>query len=413
MRDRIPFAQANPWWWAGQTILMLLLVTSIVVAAGQHPAQNEGTVYIPMTLGRVFFTMTPVGDGFEDVTDITHAGDERLFIAERSGVVKIVHPDGRLAVFLDLSSKVISNRGEYGIYNLDFHPGYNDPASPGYGLFFVSYTTGIDDGVTRAVDFVVARYRISADVDVADPASETVIMREPQSSDVHKGGGMDFDPRDHYLYVGVGDDRLLTVAQHTGTPKGKVVRLAVDNVPPALTGDGRSYVNVEIRAMGLRNPWRIDVDPLDDRIFVGEVGYLSWEEINLVPLDQPGLNFGWPCLEGPDLVPNLADDPECQNTQSFQRAIHEYAHQDGSGRCAVIGGHAHRPAYNQGDGRYIFADMCTREISSLSLAGESWERAPLGIHDSNLISTIGEDAYGFQYVGTVGAPAPIYRLFIP
>ncbi len=157
----------------------LLLLAAGLAAAGAPVAPRAGdTVYVPLTVGRPAFTLTPVGSGFNQVTEVTHAGDDRLFVTERAGVIKILHPDGSINVFLDIHNKVISHRGEYGFYDVAFHPDYNDPGSPGYGQFFVSYTSGFDDGVTLKVDFIIARYHVSADPNVADPASETLIMVE-------------------------------------------------------------------------------------------------------------------------------------------------------------------------------------------------------------------------------------------
>ncbi|MEZ4518024.1 MAG: PQQ-dependent sugar dehydrogenase [Chloroflexota bacterium] len=163
-----------------------------------------------------------MGSGFNEVTAITHAGDDRLFVAEQAGRIKILHPDGRITLFLDISDKVISDKGEYGFYDVAFHPGYNDPTSPGYGLFYVTYTTGYDiDFDHRDVRTILSRFRVSADPDVADRSSEAILMREKQSFDVHKGGGMDFDKRDNMLYVGFGEDRLLLIAQDVHLTQGQ------------------------------------------------------------------------------------------------------------------------------------------------------------------------------------------------
>ena len=89
------------------------------------------------------------------------------------------------------------------------------------------------------VDLVVSRFRVSANPDVADPASEVILQFEKQSFNVHKGGGMEFDPRDNMLYVGMGDDRLLLIAQEDGRPKGKIFRLDVDKVARDATGTTR------------------------------------------------------------------------------------------------------------------------------------------------------------------------------
>ncbi len=357
--------------------------------------------------------MTPAGGGFNSVTEVTHAGDGRLFVAERAGVVKILHPDGTINVFLDIRHQVISHRGEYGFYDIAFHPDYADPSAPAYGLFYVTYTTGFDDGNTLDVDFIVSRFRVSADPNVADRATEAILLKEEQSFDVHKGGGMDFDPRDHMLYVGMGDDRLLAIAQSDRSPKGKIIRLPVDKVPPDLVGNAYGYLSDEIWALGLRNPWRIDVDPLSNQIFVGEVGDALWEEVNIVPLSVKGFNYGWPCMEGPLVIPEATDMPECESPWLFRRAVHEYPHKDGSGRCAIIGGQVNRPYYDPTDNRYIFADMCTKELFALAHDAGVWQRELLGVLDDYLITAIGEDVQGVQYVGTMNPSGPIYRLYIP
>ena len=394
-------------------LLILLMMIATVSAKGNLPRAANNQAYFPLAINRTGFAIMPVGDNFIDVTEITHAGDDRLFVTERAGVVKVLHPDGSVNVFLDIRNEVISHRGEYGFFDIAFHPGYKDPTSPGYGLFYVSYTSGFDDGVTLKVDFIIARYRVSTNPDVADRATKTNLLVEKQSFDVHKGGELEFDSRNNMLYVGMGDDRLLNIAQSDRSPKGKIFRLDVDQVPSDVTGDGRGYVSDEIWALGLRNPWRFDIDEQTNRIFVGDVGDLRWEEINLVPLGLRGQNYGWHCMEGPEIIPEANDHPECESPHLFVRAIHEYPHRDGSGRCAVIAGHVNRPVNNPNDGRFIFADMCTREIFSLSNVDGVWVRSLLGIHAGNLISTIGEDINGLQYLGTVGAPGPIYRLFIP
>jgi len=62
------------------------------------------------------------------------------------------------------------------------------------------------------------------------------------------------------------------------------------------TGDDRTI------AYGLRNPFRMTRRPGTSEIWIGDVGYNTWEEIDriLSPTDATVENFGWPCVEGPD-----------------------------------------------------------------------------------------------------------------
>ena len=77
-----------------------------------------------------------------------------------------------------------------------------------------------------------------------------------------------------------------------------------------------------IIAHGMRNPFRITAKPGTNEIWIGDVGWTRWEEINVVrdPTDSLVENFGWPAYEGEypqpgydaldlPLLENLYDDP--------------------------------------------------------------------------------------------------------
>ena len=258
---------------AAGLLLLLLGLTAFAVVRSAAAGVASGRVFVPLAAGKVAFNATPLPGTFNQVTAITHAGDDRLFVGEREGRIKIIHPDGRVTVFLDIRHRVIDSRGEYGFYDLTFHPGYADPTSPGYGFFYVSFTSGTDQRAVNAaavvdVDLILARFRVSADPDVADPGSEVMLLVVPQTDDIHKGGSMEFDPRDHHLFLGVGDDFKNLIAQDPGSPKGKILRLAVDEAPRDAPPYQLYPVTTEVWASGLRNPWRIDVDPPGDQITV-------------------------------------------------------------------------------------------------------------------------------------------------
>jgi len=396
---------------AGVLLILLLLLARAFSTAATAAGTPAHTAYLPLAAYTGPWAQA-VGPGFDQPTSVANAGDPRLFIVERAGRVKVLQPDGRVSTFLDISEQVIDSRGEYGMFDIAFHPDFRTPGAPGQGLFYVSYTTGTDDGVVINVYFEVARFRVSSNPDVADKASKAVLFSLKQSFDVHKGGGMDFDRRDHQLYVGHGDDRLLLIAQDFSKAKGKVFRLDVDKVPPDVTGDARAYAEDEVWAIGLRNPWRIDVNEATNQIFVGEVGDQRWEELNIVPLSARYFNYGWPCREGPDPIPEANDLPQCQNASRFQKAVFQYRHKDGSGRCAIIGGKVYRPIGNPNDGRYIFADMCTGEIWALRIGTDQVTR--LGsLPQLDMPVSIGEDYQGILYLATASTNAPIYRLSIP
>ena len=97
----------------------------------------------------------------------------------------------------------------------------------------------------------------------------------------------------------------------TGDPvnlAGTVIRVdpttgnGLPNNPLAGSADPNAR---RIIADGLRNPFRFTFRPGTTEIWIGDVGWNEWEEINRIvsPTDSDVENFGWPCYEGIDRQP--------------------------------------------------------------------------------------------------------------
>ena len=71
-----------------------------------------------------------------------------------------------------------------------------------------------------------------------------------------------------------------------------------------LSGSGDANAR-RIVTQGLRNPLRFAFRPGTSELWVGDVGWATWEEINRIdnPLDGSVKNFGWPCYEGDGTQP--------------------------------------------------------------------------------------------------------------
>src|SRR5215510_4371381 len=119
----------------------------------------------PSVMTGTAIRLSPVVTGLSGPVYITHAGDERLFIVEQPGRIRVVQQGSLVSTpFLDITSLVRSG-GEQGLLSVAFHPAYGLPGTPGFGLFWVNYTN--TDG-----DTVIARYTtLSANPQQADPAS--------------------------------------------------------------------------------------------------------------------------------------------------------------------------------------------------------------------------------------------------
>ena len=120
------------------------------------------------------------------------------------------------------------------------------------------------------------------------------------------------------------------------------------------SGDDRMW------ALGLCQPFSLDVQSGTSRMFVNEVGEATWEEIDEV---AERANYGWPTHEGTTSSP----DPSLQN---YQNPVLAYSHTgDGASTgCSITGGAFYDPAQarfpSQYQGDYFYADFCSGWIRS-------------------------------------------------
>jgi len=330
-------------------------------------------------------------------------GDRRrLFVLEQSGRIRIVR-DGVLLErpFLDIVERVGDEENEQGLLGIAFHPDYARN-----GRFFLDYTD------TKG-DTVIARYDVSADPDVADPASEKVVLWIDQPYPNHNGGQLAFD-RSGRLWVGMGDggrraDKL-EAAQDDSYLLGKMLRIDVDvDTPPYWKAPADNpQPNAEgVRALiwsrGMRNPWRYSFDLANDDLYVADVGQDEIEEIDFVPAGARAVqNFGWDLFEGSKCFePDPA--PQCPPPLGFVVPVLEYGRTEG---CSITGGYVYRGcAMPDLRGRYFYSDYCTGFVRSFRMYGgkarsrkdHTRELVKAGFVKGNTTS-FGQDALGELYV---------------
>jgi len=341
-------------------------------------------------------------DGLTSPVHVTAPpGDfNRVFIVEQPGRIRIVKNGSPLAVpFLGIED-LVAFGGEQGLFSVAFHPDY---ASNGF--FYVNYTRRAD-GAT-----VIARYRVSSDPDVADPASAFVLLTIAQPYANHNGGQLAFGPKDGYLYIGMGDGGSSgdpgNRAQSDTTLLGKLLRIDVNSgspygIPP--DNPGGAWLP-EVWAKGLRNPWRFSFDRLTGDLYIADVGQGQREEIDYVPHGTGGgRNYGWRCMEG-DLCTGSTG---CSCTDpSLTAPLHVYSHALG---CSVTGGFVYRGPSSALQGTYFFADYCSATIWSFRVVGgtvseftdRTAELTPSSGPAIGSISSFGEDAAGNLYICSLG-----------
>ncbi len=371
------------------SILRLAAVT-VIALSGASPAMGA--------------QLTQVASGFQGALLVTApAGDDRLFVVEQGGTVRIIRPDGTVVPrpFVDLSS-LVSSGGERGLLGLAFHPRYASN-----GRFFVNYTN-------RSGTTVVAELRVSGNRDVANAGSRRVLMRIAQPYANHNGGMVAFGP-DGFLYIGMGDGGSggdpENRAQNLRSLLGKMLRIDVNGrtaarpyrIPASNPFRGRPGVPPEIFALGLRNPWRFSFDRVRGDLWIGDVGQNSREEIDFVTLARArGANFGWKRFEGRSRFSGVG-----LSAGRLVQPVADYGH--GAG-CSVTGGYVYRgPGIPGLDGRYVFADFCTSRVWSMragptpgglrEITGALGTRLPTAGENGG-VRAFGEGADGRLYVST-------------
>ncbi len=298
------------------------------------------------------------------------AGDDRLFVIEQHSAIRVIE-GGVLAPtpFLDLAGEV-STGNEQGILGMAFHPSY-----PTNGKFYVHYTDTAGD--TRVVE-----YTRPSDVGLTGPSSVRELVFIDQNNSTHNGGMIQFGP-DGRLYIAFGDGGGVAGranSQNASTRLGSIVALNVDTTV------------YEVWAIGLRNPWRFDIDT--DRIFIGDVGEGSREEVSIGAMGVSGQNFGWDIQEGSACFPSGTTG--CDTTGLIQPTV-EYSHGLG---CAVTGGFVYRgSAIPALQGAFLYSDFCSGflrgflDIDGTVVQEGNWELGELGF-----VTSFGEDGFGELYV---------------
>jgi glucose/arabinose dehydrogenase len=334
--------------------LFVALAAATMLTALAPPSGATAATY---PLG---FTETTVFSGLTNPSAVRFAPDGRVFVAEKSGLIKVFDSlaDSQPDVFADLRTQV-HNFWDRGLLGLALDPDF--PAQP-YVYVLYAYDAAIGGTAPRwgspggtsdgcpsppgaTADGCVVSGRLSrlTASGNAMTGTENVLIEDwCQQYPSHSTGSLDFGP-DGALYVTGGDGASFNFTDYgqdgapvnpCGDPPGGVgavltpptaeggalrsqdLRTAAD--PTSLDGAllrvdpdtgaalpdnpnaGSSDPNARrIVAYGLRNPFRFGVRPGTGEIWIGDVGWNVWEEINRIQNPTAAVtNLGWPCYEG-------------------------------------------------------------------------------------------------------------------
>ena len=386
-----------------------LLPLVLTLAACGSPQAEAGTPNTDTPNQTPEVRLEPVVSGLTQPTSVVSAADGsgRLFITQKTGLLRIVKSGSVLDTpFLDLTDTV-STSSEQGLLGIAFHPDYTQN-----GRFFVNYTR--QDGTT-----VIAEYRVSDDPNVADASSEKVLLSIAQPYSNHNGGDLVFGP-DGYFYIGTGDGGAGGDPHGNGQNKnvllGKMLRIDVDNAsdgePYGIPVDnpfvGSAGARPELWAYGLRNPWRFSFDRETGDLWIADVGQNAFEEVNVQPAESKGgEDYGWNIMEADSCYNDAAPTSplETCDEQGLVKPVLEYSHDVGQ---SITGGYVYRgEAVPALQGRYVYGDFGSGIIwSAVAQKGGSYQSSTLLDSGLNVVA-FGEDETGELYVADFGGT--LYR----
>ncbi len=332
----------------------------------------------------------------------TGARDGRVWLLEKKG------DDWDKSLFLSVPVESGRRQGEErGLLGLVFHPEFAENRR-----YFINRNppkTGAQSDST----FIEERWaRDDFRGDSGRPPRRILSVAQPYWN--HNGGGMAFGP-DGLLYIGMGDGGSGGDPQGHGqnleTLLGAMLRIDVngagETAPYSIPTDNpfvnRQGAQPEIWAYGLRNPWRFSFDPLTGDLWVGDVGQVKREEINIV---TAGANMGWAIREG-----NLCYRPPtgCRE-EGLTPPIVDL---DRNAAASITGGYVYRgDTASEYYGYYLFGDYQTRYIWALKQEnGRASDFKRVGRLPA-MMATFGVDVRGEIYA--VGFDDGIvYRLILP
>jgi glucose/arabinose dehydrogenase len=428
------------------TQALLPSLAALVFASHAHAAPVTDPFPARIAKGSVRIDLIPTATGLASpVLAIPAPGDasQRLFVVDQIGHIRVVQNNQLLPEpFLDVTGRLVELEkafDERGLLGLAFHPGFQDPQSPGHRRLFTSTSEpaqGRADfpnphagGVPPNHHSVLAAWKVSAEnPNRVDPASRVELMRIEQPQFNHNGGMLAFGP-DGFLYIGMGDgggandigpghNPKTGNAQDPNVVLGKMLRIDVNGNNAANGRYGIPADNPfakeggvkEIFAIGLRNPWRFCFD--GDTLLAADVGQNKIEFVHRV---ERGGNYGWRLKEGAfRFNPDGTIDSDLSGLPpGLPEPILQYDHDDG---ISITGGFVYRgknvPAlegkYVFGDwrnpkstksGRLFHADLSTRVIEEFRIGKNDQE---IGF----LVKGFGFDHGGELFVlGSAGGPA--------
>ncbi|MCW2578111.1 MAG: Glucose/sorbosone dehydrogenase [Modestobacter sp.] len=336
-----------------RTLVVLALLTSATVVGPARPATAAPSLPAGFTVRDL-----PTGQS-ELLTDFAFAPDGSWFTVGKNGRVAWVSADGQPHTLAILSVVTVQDLGLTGV-----------AVAADYATSRRLYTARALTVDGRTV-MRLSAWTVAGSPEPAALTDEQVLWDLPVDADVHSMTGL-VPAADGTLWVTIGDaadfrfvDPRALRALDVADGRGKMLHVLPDGrgVPdnPHYDPAAPSSWQSRVYASGFRSPFRMSLDPTSGAPILGDVGWNSWEEIDLL---RPGASYGWPCWEGETPTPGYADLPGCQGVGNAA-PLFTYPHGP-AGTCVTGGivytGASYPEAYR---GAYFFGDYASQRIYTM------------------------------------------------
>lgn len=344
---------------AGRAALVAaMLATVVLVDPGTRPAEAA-----PSPAGGFVVQDMPSGQS-ELLTDFAFAPDGSYFTAGKNGRVAWVSATGQARTLANLPVATVQ---DLGLAGLAVAHDYETSRR-----IYLARTIDVDGAWIMRL----SSWTVTGAPEPTGITGERILWDLRADAAVHTISGI-VPAGDGSLWVTIGDaadfrfmDPLALRALDIDQGYGKLLRVWPDGrgveSNPYYDAAAPSSWKSRVYASGFRSPFRFSLDPATGAPIVGDVGWSTWEEINVV---RPGASYAWPCWEGNVPTPGYKDLAACQGVGNTSPL---WTYQHGPAGTSVTGGivytgSSYPEAYR---GAYFFGDYTSARLYSLRFDGE-------------------------------------------
>lgn len=344
----------------------LLAAAGVMVAVnlpGSEPAAQAAPTGLPAGFA---VTSQPSAQAAGDLTNFSYLPDGSMITIGKGGKVAWVSADGtRSNTLATLPVTTVQDLGLVGL-----------AVAPDYSTSKTIYLSRALPGAQNNWPLRLSKFTVTGSPEPTGLANEVTLLETTDTSDVHAITGI-VAAADGTLWVSAGDaadfrfvDPNALRALDVNDPRGKVLHIKASDgsgVPgnPFYNAGAPGSTASKVYAMGFRSPFRLSIDPATGAPILGDVGWNTYEEIDLV---RPGASYGWPCWEGNAPTSGYRDLAACAGTTTTQ-PLYFYGRPSGNGSAAVGGvtytGSLYPAAYQ---GAYFFGDYTSGRLFTMQLA---------------------------------------------